>query len=279
MIAMVALPGRLPPFGVYALGKVAASLRTEMGSLGDTLLDRLRRGDRATSPVALLLDDPQALEQALEPQPDELLAAVEANVAQASGSHVALVGESFASAACNGPGRLVAFDTRLRDWLGEGELLESVIREAAGGHACLTVVAEDGRGRPVALAAARWPLACRWPLSEAVAAALRAGTASHAVVAFCPGANGWVRAGKAFGLTQAELRVAEALARYADLRRTCKALGIAYETGRKLLAAMMRKVGAKRQAEALNALLAVAAGDAGGGCGATCRACWPICSC
>ncbi|MBS0362853.1 MAG: hypothetical protein JSR98_15865 [Proteobacteria bacterium] len=232
-----------------------------MDTPGAELLERLRRADRAVSPVTLMLTDPAALEEALATQPDDLLAAIEANVAQSAGRHLVLVGPSFASAACDGTGRLVACDDSFSDWLSEAGVLESVVRDVAGARSRLTVVAQDRRGRPVALAAADWSLARNWPLSEAVTAALRQGTASHAVVAFRPSADGWVRAGGAFGLTKAELRVAQGLARHGQLRATCAAQGIAYETGRKLLASILRKVGARRQADALRALLAVVAGD------------------
>ena len=123
------------------------------------------------------------------------------------------------------------------------------------------MVAQDRSGRPVAIASGDTRAAASWPLSDAVCAALHAGTAAYALLAFRPDQAGWLRAARAHGFTPSEARLVSALTREGNLRAAADALGIAYETARKLVASAMERSGAERQTDLVREAMRLAAGD------------------
>ncbi len=100
-----------------------------------------------------------------------------------------------------------------------------------------------------------------WPLATDVYAALLAGHAEFAVIAFRPAATAWDHAARAYGLSPQESRLAAALARRGNLHAAAADTGVAYETARKLVGSAMRKTGAGRQTDMIRRILAAAAGD------------------
>ena len=107
-------------------------------------------------------------------------------------------------------------------------------------------------------------MTANWPLTEEIRLRLNEDPALFAVIAFRPDADAWQRAGSAFGLTRQEVLLARTLAETGRLRAAAVAMGLAYDTARKLLARAMVKTGAHRQADLIRTLLAIVAGDSSG---------------
>jgi pimeloyl-ACP methyl ester carboxylesterase/DNA-binding CsgD family transcriptional regulator len=147
------------------------------------------------------------------------------------------------------------------DWFEGIDPLSAAVRGIGPGNPRVSLFADDRTGRPVALAAGTVAVARLWPLDPAVRQALDTGRATHAVVAFRPGASSWHVAAGSFSLTTAEAGLVAALGRHGDLQRAARERGIAYETARKFVASAMRKTGTKRQTELVWSTLAAAAGD------------------
>lgn len=208
----------------------------------------------------MIADDGEGLEAALEAEPDALYDAVLVNAATAAGAPVQIQASSFASAACDSDGRIVAADERFGQWLGIDPLAQ-VVRLLNGGAPRLTVVLDDRSGRPVAVAAGRRSLTGNWPLTPQIAKLLDTEQGLFAVIAFRPDADAWQRAARAFGLTGQEVQLARALSTTGNLRDAAGTLGIAYETARKLLAGAMAKTGSPRQPDMVRVVLGVVAGD------------------
>ena len=223
-------------------------------------LERFRSADRDNALLDVMADDSDGLMEALAEAPEALLAAARA-AGRAQGPPVDLHPDSFASAACDAEGRLVAADARFADWLGGVEPLGAVVRRVTAGQPSVSAIADDRNGRPVAVAAAAPAAALRWPLADDVRAALASGAAAYAVIAFRPMAGAWEQAARAYGLSRQETRLSAALAMTGDLRAAATETDIAYETARKLVQTAMRKVGAARQTGLVQRVLAAAAGD------------------
>lgn len=231
-----------------------------MQDRASAFLDRFRRADRSDRLLDALTEDFDGLGAAMTEAPDALLAAAEA-AASSAGPPVDLHPDGFASAACDRDGRVVVADPRFRDWLGGFDPLASVVRNVSADRPNVSAIADDRTGRPVAVAAATLAVARGWPLAADVLAALLAGQAEFAVVAFRPADTAWSQAARAYGLSPQEGRLAGALARRGDLQAAAAETGVAYETARKLVSSVMRKTGAGRQTDMIRRILAAAAGD------------------
>ncbi len=223
-------------------------------------LDRFRRADRDDALLDILVDDHDGLFAAIAEAPDDVLAAATAAVARA-GPPADPHADSFASAACDGDGRVIVADRRFREWLGGVDPLAAVVRAIAADRPSVSAIADDASGRPVAVAAATLAVARRWPLAADVRAALDGGRCSFAVIAFRPDGSAWDQAARAYGLSRQESRLAAELARRGELKAAALATGVAYETARKLVASAMRKTGSARQTDLVRRILAAAAGD------------------
>ena len=224
-------------------------------------LDKLRAAAQGSgSPLDLMVDDAAGLESALSDAPDALFAALDANAGLARGSPVMLQNGSFATAVCNIDGTIIAADPGFGEWLGI-DPFSDVVERIREGAPRLSMVVEDRTGRPVALAAARWSTASRWPLSDPMRSLIAANPGLYAVMGFRPDNASWAKAGEMFQLTRQELHLARALSASGQLRDAALAMGIAYESARKLLKGAMAKTGTRRQASFVRALLAVVAGE------------------
>ena len=223
-------------------------------------LERFRQADRDNALLDALAEDPEGLMAAIAEAPDALLSAARA-AGLAGGPPVDLHPDSFASAACDRLGRVVVADARFGEWLGGMDPLAAVVRRAAAGQPGVSTIADDRSGRPVAVAAASAAAALRWPLADPVRAALASGTADFAVIAFRPMAAAWEKVAQAYGLSPQEARLSTALVLTGELREAAHAIGISYESARKLVRTAMAKVGAARQTELVRRVLAAAAGD------------------
>ncbi|MES2445309.1 MAG: alpha/beta hydrolase [Pseudomonadota bacterium] len=227
----------------------------------ERFLDRFRKVERDTSPIFLFGEDPEGFAAAVTEAPEAFAETVEAAAARIIGSTADILHGSFASAACDASGAIVIADDSFRAWLGAIDPIESVVRPIRDGEPHLSMVAQDRSGRPVAIASGDVRAVASWPLSGEVRAALGAGTARYALVAFRPDRAGWLRAAQAHGFTRSEARLVSALAREGDLRAAATQAGIAYETARKLVASAMAKCGAARQTDLVREAMRLAAGD------------------
>ncbi|MBB6228798.1 DNA-binding NarL/FixJ family response regulator [Polymorphobacter multimanifer] len=231
-----------------------------MKSRAAAFLEHFRSARRNDAILDLLVDDYDGLYAAIQAAPEDLLAAADDAIV-ARGPPANLHADSFASAACDGAGNVIVADARFHAWLGGPDPLAAVVGSIGQDRISASSIACDHNGRPVALAAARLAAAQHWPLAENVRAALCAGTAGFAVIAFRPADDVWAKAAQAFGLSRQESRLTAALARCGDLKEASAATGVAYGTARKLVASAMRKVGAERQTDLVRRILGVAAGD------------------
>ncbi len=223
-------------------------------------LERFRRADRDDALLHVLVDDFDGLAAAMELAPAELLAAADAAVV-AAGPPADLLPDSFASAACDRAGNVVVADARFREWLGGLDPLAAVVRGVGLDRPSVSALTDDRTGRPVAVAAATLAMARRWPLAADVRAALDAGRAEFAIVAFRPDVTAWDHATRAYGLSPQESRLAAAIAKRGDLQLAAQDTGVAYETARKLVGSAMRKTGAARQTDLIRRILSAAAGN------------------
>ena len=224
-------------------------------------LERFRRAGNSGSPLAAIIDDHEGLGTALATMPDALGDAFDEAVQANHGPPVAINADCFASAACDRNGILVAEGPCFADWFAGIDPFGAALRDIGPGHPRVSLFADDRSGRPVALAAGTEAAARLWPLDPAVRAALSAGHATYAVVAFRPGESSWEQSAAAFRLTAAEAGLVAALGRHGDLQRAAAERGIAYETARKFVASALRKTGTKRQTDLVRRTLAAAAGD------------------
>ena len=227
----------------------------------ERFLDRFRQADRGGAPLAALIDDHDGLASALEHMPEAVGCVFAAAVGTQHGPPVVVNEDCFASAACDRHGTLLIHGPRFADWFVGIDPLSAAVRNIGPGTPRLSLFADDRTGRPVALAAGTQAVARLWPLDPHVRAALESGVASHAVIAFRPGAVSWEQSANAFRLTAAESGLVAALGRHGDLQRAAEERGVAYETARKFVASAMRKTGAKRQTELVSQTLTTAAGD------------------
>ncbi len=224
-------------------------------------LKRLEQRDHAQSPLHWFVDDYDGAINALADLPDEFSATVAQVADQATGGVVDLTPGSFASAACDAHGKLLAADQNFWAWLQGPDPLSAVVRNISPDRPHVAMVADDATGRPIAIAAGSRATAANWPLDSAIRALLENGGAAYAAIAFRPDQGAWRRAATAFGFTSAEARLVAALATTGDLKRASNSLGIAYDTARKLVASAMEKTSSPRQADLVRKVLGVAAGD------------------
>ena len=231
-----------------------------MNARAIAFLDRFRRADHDDTLLDAMGEDSEGLMAAAEVAPAALLA-LAAAAAAVAGPPVDLHSGSFASAAVDADGRIVAADAAFREWLGGDGALAAVVRGLAIDRPSVSAITNDRTGRPVAVAAARLATARRWPLAPDVRAVLDSGAGAFAVVAFRPDGRAWDQAARAYGLSPQESRLAAALARRGDLQQAAADTGVAYETARKLISSAMKKAGAARQTELVRRVLAAAAGD------------------
>lgn len=127
-------------------------------------------------------------------------------------------------------------------------------REVALSHAR----AKDGRG--VCLVLASRDAAARWPIQLPQDDAVPAGGARVAViVALADQAEALMRAGRAFGFTPLEARVATGLVQTGTLPQAARRCDIAYETAREAIEGARRKAGVQRQAALVARLTSIAA--------------------
>ncbi|UVO55053.1 alpha/beta fold hydrolase [Sphingomonas sp. SUN039] len=223
-------------------------------------LGALRRAEADGEMLRPFADDPEGFGAAIDHYPGELAALIAEGGATAAGTVADLHSDAFASAAAQRDGSIVVADARFADWLHDSDLIARILSELTDDPR-VAAIADGRNGRPVAIAAARAASARRWPVAPEVAAAVEAGRASHVVLAFSPGDDSWAAAAKAYALTASEVRLLRALASEGELRAASGRVGIAYETGRKLVASAMRKTGASRQSDLVRYALSVAAGD------------------
>jgi pimeloyl-ACP methyl ester carboxylesterase/DNA-binding CsgD family transcriptional regulator len=232
-----------------------------VGKVSSEFIERLRAAAaHGGSPLDAIIEDHAGLDEAFHDTPDALFDALNFSADRAGGSPVNLQSGSFASAVCDGDGNVLAADASFGEWLGIDRLAEVVDRISEDAPR-LSAVVEDRTGRPVALAAARWSSACRWPLSDAMRQRINAEPGLFAVIGFRPSEGSWIRAGQVFRLTSRELDLARTLSISGQLRDAVNEMGIAYESGRKLLKSAMAKTGTRRQASFVRAVLAVVAGE------------------
>jgi pimeloyl-ACP methyl ester carboxylesterase/DNA-binding CsgD family transcriptional regulator len=224
-------------------------------------LDRFRKAELEGSPLFLFGEDPEGFAAAITEATDEFAETVNAAAARIVGSTADILHGSFASAACDSAGMILVADDSFRAWLGTEEPMDSVVRPIRDGEPHLSMVAQDHSGRPVAIASGDARAVASWPLSGEVRAALGAGKARYALVAFRPDRTGWLRAAQAHGFTRSEARLVAALAREGELRAAAETSGIAYETARKLVASAMAKSGAARQTDLVREAMRLAAGE------------------
>ena len=230
-----------------------------MLAAAQAFLVSLRRADAAGAPLLAFADDPDGFGAALAAAPEALGAALETAVDARHGAPVMLHGECFASAGLDRAGRVVVASAAFGAWFDTADVAAAVY-DGAGGEPRV-VFADDRSGRLVALAAARHATARHWPLDDIVRAALDQRRATHAVIAFRPGARSSTQAAATYGLTRAEAALVTALARTGDLQAAAQLRGVAYETARKFVAAAMRKTGTRRQTDLIRRTLSLAAGD------------------
>ena len=224
-------------------------------------LNRLKQRDDNRSPLHWFVDDYDSAISALADLPDEFSANVAQIADKATGGVVDLTPGSFASAACDAHGKLLAADQNFRAWLQGPDPLSAVVRNISPDRPHLAMVADDATGRPIAIAAGSRATAANWPLDPAIRTILENGGAAYAAIAFRPDQGAWRRATTAFGFTSAEARLVSALATTGDLKRASSSLDIAYDTARKLVASAMEKTSSPRQADLVRKVLGVAAGD------------------
>jgi pimeloyl-ACP methyl ester carboxylesterase/DNA-binding CsgD family transcriptional regulator len=207
------------------------------------------------------VDDYDSAISALVDFPDEFSATVAQIADQATGGVVDLTPGSFASAACDAHGKLLAADQNFWAWLQGPDPLSAVVRNIRSDRPHVAMVADDATGRPIAIAAGSRTAVANWPLDPAIRAILESGGAAFAAIAFRPNQGAWRRVAEAFGFTSAEARLVSALATTGDLKRASSSLDIAYDTARKLVASAMEKTSSPRQADLVRKVLTVAAGD------------------
>lgn len=232
-----------------------------MTSRGLAFLTRFNSVQPSMSPLHLFADDPEGFGAAIHHLPDAFADALDSALDRNTGGPVDLFRGSFASAACDKFGAIQIADEKFLSWLGGPDPLGSVVRGIRSDNPHVSMIADDISGRPIALAAGSWATSGNWPLDPAVRRALEEGTSDYAVIAFRPDRLAWKRAARACGFTPAEARIVAALADIGDLKKASAAVGVTYETARKLVKAAMEKTGSRRQTDLVCHALTLAAGD------------------
>jgi pimeloyl-ACP methyl ester carboxylesterase/DNA-binding CsgD family transcriptional regulator len=154
--------------------------------------------------------------------------------------------DALALAVLDGDARVLWSDERFEHWLGaapiERDKRSSVVRSE--------------NGPPVLLVQTPAANVQNWPLPDEAHAALthRNARTLAMAVSTARAQRPLMAAARAYGLTQSEARLAEALLATANLRRAAELAGLSYESARQALKAALRKTGAARQ-PALIALL------------------------
>jgi pimeloyl-ACP methyl ester carboxylesterase/DNA-binding CsgD family transcriptional regulator len=225
-------------------------------------LKELARAALSGQPLFAFADNQEGFAAALDAEPDALDGWLHglSDGGAGTGTVAEVRASAFASMALSADGRQVVGDPRLDDLAPDPRALTGLIQETTQSGAPSVGILDDGGGLPMAVALAGAPRARQWPLQKEVRAALEAGRAEFALIAFSPQARDWLVAARAYGLTPAETRLVSALARTGELRAACAHLGISYQTGRKSVASVLRKTRSARQPEMLRQTLAITAG-------------------
>ncbi len=189
---------------------------------------------------ALVLRDDDALERAL------------ASDASVSEPHCPVVDRhALAFAALTTTGAIVWADENFLEWFGDAPIGASdVLKNSA-------VLILDRAGALAPIARVDCLDRARWFLPDAAVALLRNGQASTVLVGVHSSRSPAVRGEMAFafGFTPAEVRLALALIEAGKLRDAAALANISYQTARDVLAAIMRKLGARSQAVIVSRIL------------------------
>ena len=164
---------------------------------------------------------------------------------------------AIATAAVTAGGAVVAADDNFAQWFGHAGIDRRIVARVAARGSIEGGLVPDRDGALAPLAYVGGGAADLWCLPESVREVLQARRASVAIVgvdAACADVLHGDIAG-AFRLTPAETRLAGALVSRGDLRAAAHAVGVAYETARETLAAVMRKVGVRAQTALVARLL------------------------
>lgn len=205
------------------------------------------------------VDDPAGFGAAIDEHPDALADIIARGGESAQATVADFRTDAFACAGALADGTVMVADQRFANWLRNPDNLGPIIGKLAT-RPQVTTITYDNSGRPVAVAAATASNGQLWPISPVVQQAIDSGRATHIVLALSPGDDCWHAAARTCGLSPSELRLLQRLAVDGDLRAASSAIGIAYETGRKLVASLLRKTGSARQADLIRFALTVAAG-------------------
>ena len=254
---MAAMAPDTAPFGCMRLMNLCLILARMAWSLD--FLSSLTRAERSSAMLMPFVDDPAGFGAAIDEHPDALAEIIARGGESALATVADFRTDAFASAGALPDGTVVVADQRFADWLRNPDNLGPIIGKLA---TCpqVTTITYDNSGRPVAVAAATALTGQLWPISPLVQQAIDRGRATHVVLAFSPGGDCWAAAARTCGLAPSELRLLKQLAVDGDLRVACAAIRIAYETGRKLVASLLRKTGCARQPDLIRFALTVAAG-------------------
>jgi len=227
----------------------------------DIFLKAFRDASGESSALDVIADDPAGFAAALRDQAAALGFAID-TAADAGGGAASVPAKAFASAACRPDGRLVAMDDAFEGFDLPAPALASALSNAASESPRLSAIADDGHGRPVAIAVANATRALAWPLGDLVRAALVSGAAEYGVIAVRSADSvDWADLFAAWSFSPAESRLAGALVKHGDLRQAAADAGVGYETARDTLATIMAKTGARRQPELVGQLAQLAFGD------------------
>ncbi len=224
-------------------------------------LDRFRTAQRDGTSLLAFADDSDGFLDAVIHEPEALGEAIDEALAAPVAPIAELVPGSFASAACDRDGHIVIADASFSDWLDTWSTADASLAPPSRTSAHLALLVKDDSGRPVAVASGGAAAVKGWPITADVRRALDRGEAEFALLAFRPADAGIGRAARAHRFTPAETRLVSALAETGNLRDAAAALGIGYETARKLVASAMTRAGAARQTELIREVLRIAAGE------------------
>lgn len=222
-------------------------------------LSSLKQAERSSAMLMPFVDDPDGFGAAIDEHPGALADIIARSAETAPATVADFRTDAFACAGALADGSVVVADQRFADWLRNPDNLGPIIGKLAT-CAQVTTITYDTSGRPVAVAAATARNGQLWPISPVVQHAIDRGRATHVVLALSPGNDCWQAAARACGLSRSELRLLQQLSVDGELRVACAGIGIAYETGRKLVASLLRKTGSARQADLIRFALTVAAG-------------------
>lgn len=226
----------------------------------EEFLRRFREASVQGEALAVVNGDWRGFGEAVATAPEALGAALDTDARMAPAGPVYIQAASFASAACDRAGVIVAADEKFRAWIATPERARADLRNVDAATATVSFLLHDGGAFDV-IAIGSLNCARRWPLSPNVRAALEDGRAGFGLIANRPtSADVWAP-GVVFDFTQAETRFARAFMTLGDVRRAAASARISYETARDVLKSVMRKAGVRRQSEFVSLCAALQAGE------------------